>query len=100
MNNQNIAQNNDPEVLKLVEKFGFKFFGYDESKFILVVAPNGEIVQLSVAYEFVQKQIASSQVSSGGPEGFPNMPSMPQVPEVNLESNLEKESAIEKAQEK
>jgi len=100
MDNQNLIQNNDVEVLKLVERFGFKFFGYDENKLSLVVAPNGQIVQLKVAYDFVQKQIENSQSFSGGPEGMPNIPTMPQIPEVNFESNLEKESTLEKATEK
>lgn len=100
MNDQNLAQNNDIEVLKLVERFGFKFFGYDENKLSLVVAPNGQIVQLKVAYEFVQKQIESAQSFSGGPESMPNMQSMPTIPEGNFESNLEKESTIEKVPEK
>lgn len=100
MNDQNVSQNNDIEVLKLVERFGFKFFGYDENKLTLVVAPNGQIVQLKVAYEFVQKQIESSQSFSSGPEGMPNMPSMPNIPDQSFESNLEKESSIEKPAEK
>jgi len=100
MNNQALQQNNDQEVLKLVERFGFKFFGYDESALTLVVAPNGQIVPLNVAYEFVQKQISNSQSTGGGVEGMPNMPTMPVVPEVNFESNIEKESIIEKVTEK
>jgi hypothetical protein len=90
-------QNNDIEILKMVEKFGFKFFGYDENKATLVVAPNGQIVTLSVAYEFVQSQIAKSQSGNGGIEG---MPSMPNILEGNFESNLEKEIEVEKALEK
>lgn len=100
MNDQNLAQNNDIEVLKLVERFGFKFFGYDENKLSLVVAPNGQIVQLKVAYEFVQKQIESAQSFSGGPESMPNMPTITNIPEGNFESNLERESTIEKVAEK
>jgi len=101
MNNQTVTQNNDIETLKLVERFGFKFFGYDENSLSLVVAPNGQIVTLSVAYDFVKTQIANSQsYTGGGIEGMPNMPTLPQVPDANFESNLEKESNIEKAPEK
>lgn len=97
----NQAQNNNnTEILELVEKFGFKFFGYDENSLTLVVAPNGQIVPLSVAYEFVQKQIANSQGRSGGIEGMPTMPTMPVVPESNFESSVEKESNVEKPKEK
>lgn len=100
MDNQTLQQNNDQEVLKLVERFGFKFFGYDENSLTLVVAPNGQIVPLKVAYDFVQTQIANSQVTGGGPESMPNMPTMPVIPDANLETSIEKESTIEKSVEK
>lgn len=93
--NGNLINQNNEETLRLVEKFGFKFFGYDENSFSLVVAPNGQIVPLSVAYEFVQTQISNSQVSSGGLESMPNVPSLPVVPESTIESSIEKESSIE-----
>ncbi len=99
--NQTLKQNNE-ENLKLVERFGFKFFGYDENSFTLVVAPNGQIVPLNVAYEFVQTQIANSQTfSGGGMEGMPNMPTMPTLPEAKVESKVESaiENRIEKKQE-
>lgn len=101
MNNQTVAQNNDLEVLKLVERFGFKFFGYDESGLTLVVAPNGQVVLLTVAYDFVQTQIARSQASSGGGmESMPNMPTMPQIVDSSIETAVEKEASIEKVVEK
>lgn len=102
MNNQTVSQNNDIEVLKLVEKFGFKFFGYDESGLTLVVAPNGQVVLLSVAYDFVKTQIANSQAggSNGGMESMPNMPAMPQAMDSNIETAVEKESSIEESVEK
>jgi hypothetical protein len=99
--NQALKQNNE-ENLKLVERFGFKFFGYDENSFTLVVAPNGQIVPLNVAYEFVQTQIANSQTfSGGGIEGMPNMPTMPIIPDSKIESKVESaiENRVEKKQE-
>lgn len=92
MNNNQVTNNNDIEVLKLVERFGFKFFGYDESSQSLVVAPNGQIVLLGVAYEFVKKQIEVSQ--GGGFESMPQMPQLPAVPDSNLEKSLESENKI------
>lgn len=83
------------DLLKLLEKFGFKFFGYDESNNALVVAPNGQIVNINVAYNFVKNQI--NKVSSGnGPEAMPSMPQIPTDFESGLETAPESEKNIEK----
>src|SRR5260221_8615404 len=87
------AQNTNEELLKLVEKFGFKFFGYDENGLVLVIAPNGQVVLLSVAYNFVKTQISQSQ--SGSPESMPQMPNLPELSDQKLDQGLEAESNIE-----
>lgn len=84
--------------LKYIEPFGFKYFGKDESGEILVIAPNGQVVKISLAISFVNSQIQKQKAeqSSGGPENIPNMPTMVSVPEANLEQNVE--TSIEKAE--
>lgn len=66
-----IQEEKNTELLQLVEKFGFKFYGLDESGLSLVIAPTGEIVLLSVAYDFVKSQIVKAKNYSGGIESFP-----------------------------
>jgi hypothetical protein len=66
-----IQEEKNTELLQLVEKFGFKFYGLDESGLSLVIAPTGEVVLLSVAYDFVKSQIVKAKISSGGIESFP-----------------------------
>jgi len=73
---------NNDEILKLVESFGFKFFGYDEGNNTLVIAPNGQIVMLSIAYNFVKQQIAKSSQQPVGPESIPQIPAL-----LNLKIN-------------
>jgi hypothetical protein len=79
------------EVLKLVEKYGFKFFGRDENNNVLVVAPNGQIVQLVVAHKFVLDQISRSSQAPVGPESMPQMPNLP-----NSDTKLERSFETEK----
>jgi len=104
----NSSQNLTPQIaaaMLQIEKFGFKFFGYGENNDPLVIAPNGQIIPLKVAYEFVQQQIqrANQQQTNGG--SLESMPVIPQIPDsqpigVNLEKSPEKEQSIEKTQEK
>ncbi len=92
-NNQKV----DPQLVQILEllgKFGFKFFGYSENKEPLVIAENGQVVTVSVAYNFVQTQMAkaSAAASMGNIETMPQMPQMPQMPtspEGKVESKLE-----------
>lgn len=105
--NTNTSANSNPQVsvvLSQIEQFGFKYFGNDENNAPLVTAPNGQVIPLKVAYDFVQLQIKkASDTSSGG-----NLEQMPVMPpsvdssslEVNIEKSAEKESSIEKASEK
>lgn len=76
------GQNQD-EVIKVLQKFGFKFFGYNEAKQALVMAPNGQITEASTAYSFLQSQLQVAQSSGGAAE------SMPQMPNVSIESSAE-----------
>lgn len=90
------------EVIKSLEKFGFKFFGYSENKEPLLIAPNGQVVPLNVAYDFVKTKLVDASKSGGSPEGgIEAMPVMPIAPEVFSEQVDQKiESAPEKAPEK
>lgn len=65
------AHNNDPKLKNILDqlaKFGFSFYGYDENKYPLVKGVNGQIVEINVAINFVNKQIESRSQSSGSPE--------------------------------
>ncbi len=44
------------KILQFVEKYGFKFYGYDENKVPLLVAPNNQIVSLKEVLEFFKKK--------------------------------------------
>jgi len=96
----------DPQinaVLVQLEKFGFKFFGHGENNDPLVIAPNGQIIPLKIAYEFVQQQIKKAADQNAG-EKLESMPSIPSVLdsspiEFNIEKSPEKESALEKKSE-
>ncbi len=83
------------EILKLIEKYGFKFFGNDESNNILVVAPNGQVIPIALAHKFVLDQIAKASAGAGGPESMPQMPSMPNTADSKIEKNFETEKGVE-----
>lgn len=79
---------NIQEILKTISQFGFNYFGNDENGAPLVYAPNGQVVPLDVAYNFVRNQIEQSKNSSGS--SAESMPQMPQAsPERSLETNVE-----------
>ena len=88
-------------VLQQLERFGFKYFGVGENNEPLVIAPNGQVIPLKVAYEFVQFQIKkSSEEKTGG--NAESMPSMSQsidtyTPDISLEKSPEKETAIDQS---
>lgn len=83
------------QILKSLEGFGFKFFGYNESKQPLVIAPNGQVVSVDVAYKFVQTQLIQPS-KTGGAEAMPQIPNMPiQVPDANLDIKLDVEKSLE-----
>jgi hypothetical protein len=90
VNNTSLPQDLQ-QVLNQLEKFGFKFFGYDENNLPLVVGPNGQVTPLNVAYQFVQKQIQSSRMNSGSIEQIPQSPVSPEsgVVESGVENRLE-----------
>jgi len=104
MNSSTIVSPQLTKVLSQIEKFGFKFFGYDENNDPLVIAPNGQIIPLKVAYEFVQLQIkkSSENTSENSPESMPTLPQIQDIGasiELTSEKSAEKESVIEKATE-
>ena len=85
------------QILDVLSKFGFKFFGYSESKEPLVIAQNGQVVTVTVAYNFAQTQMAkaSAAASLGSIENMPQMPqalNMPTSPESKMEAAAEKPS--------
>lgn len=105
MGNQT-ANTTDPQLLTVLDqigKFGFRFFGYGENNEPLVIAPNGQVIPIKIAYEFVQQQINKSQIASSG-GSLENMPEMPvSVDSGSFETkvetnNPEKESNIETSQ--
>ncbi len=98
----NSSSNLTPQIaaiLAQIEKFGFKFFGYGENNDPLVIAPNGQVIPLKVAYEFVQQQIQNSTTNKQG--GIESLPlGIAQIPDskpmdVNFEKTPEKESSLE-----
>ncbi len=106
MNQAALASVTDPkvlEILKAVEKFNFKFFGLSETKEPLVMAPNGQVVGLGVAYNFVKTKLIEPAQSSSGTEAMPSMPVIPEVipsqPDAGLEKAFEIEKQIEKPKE-
>lgn len=99
----NTGSNQMAVVLKQIEQYGFKFFGNGENNEPLVIAPNGQVIPLKVAYAFVQQQIKkAAEQSSGG--SIESMPSMPQTIDsnpigANFEKSPEKETSVEKKSE-
>ncbi len=77
------------DILKAVEPYGFKFFGYNEAKEALVTAPNGQVLPLKNAHALVQQQI--SNLNAQGQGGIENIPQMPAMPNTiaNVESKIE-----------
>jgi len=108
MNQTSTTQNTNPQVsavLSQIERFGFKYYGNGENNEPLVLAPNGQVIPLKVAYDFVQMQIKKAAEQQSGSGNLEQMPSMPPTVdssgiEVNIEKSAEKESSIEKASEK
>lgn len=95
MNSQQVSPQLQ-NVLNLLDKYGFKFFGHNEAQEPLVIAPNGQIITVNAAYNYVQSRMNAAATSSAGkgPEGMPQMPSMPQmanVPDAQLDKKMEKE---------
>lgn len=90
------------QILQQIDRFGFKFYGYNENNYPMVVAPNGQVVPVNVAKQFVDQQIEferqqqqqNSSSGYGGVEGMPQMPEGPSV-ESNVEKGSEREVSIE-----
>ncbi len=99
----NISNKQLQDLLKALERFGFKFYGYNESREPLVLAPNGQITSVLVAYNFVKDQIAKQKMQNATGSGLGSLESInfsditPEKIETNLENNVEK--SIEKSQE-
>lgn len=97
MSNQSDKELQD--VLKIIEKFGFSFFGYNEAQEPLVVSPNGQVVTVSVALNFVKAQVNKVQgEKSGSPESIPQM--SVDIEKVKENVDIGFESGIESKSEK
>ena len=79
----------DDETLKLIEKVGIKFFGYDENGITLVIAPNGQIVQIGIAYNFVKSQISKTNEIASSSAGVESINNLPSLPVQRVDSNKE-----------
>jgi hypothetical protein len=82
------------EILKTLEKFGFKFFGYSEDREPLVIAPNGQVVSVAIAYNFVKNQIQKSS-SAGTESGIESMPDLANMPNFETAAESAQERGIE-----
>jgi len=80
----------DPQIqdnLQALQQYGFVYFGMDENGQILVQGPNGQVVPLKMANEFVQSQIINRQDSPAGIEGVPQIPrDIESATEASIES--------------
>ncbi len=105
MNSQQVSPQLQ-NLLKFLEKSGFRFFGYSEANEPLVIAPNGQVISANAAYNYVQAQMNSAGTTGGkGAEAMPQMPSMPQVsniPDSQInkinEKKVETQKAVERVQ--
>lgn len=77
------------QVLKQIEPFGFKFFGFDENKRPLVLGPNNQVTEINIAIGFVNDQIKRQAQSSSSPENF----EVPQTPDSN--STIERSTEVQ-----
>lgn len=108
-NNQLKPQVSDPrlqQVLMQLQRFNFSFYGYDESGKPLVASPNGQVIDINLAINFVNQQIKArqqAQSSGGSPESMPTPEDAitRSSPERSVETKLEAalESSMEKKQE-
>lgn len=86
-------------ILEQLTPFGFEYYGSDENGIPLVKGPNSQIVEINVAINFVNKQIAARENSSGGsPEQMPTAEGIEQPSnfERGTEQNIEKANEVEK----
>lgn len=91
------SQNLDPklqQILKQIENFGFKFYGFDENSMPLVSGPNSQVVPINVAISFVNQQIqnknnSSVNVETGVVESSDSNSRIESANERQLETKLE-----------
>lgn len=89
-----ITDPNLEAVLTKLKPFGFNFHGYDESGLPLVVAPNGQVVEINTAISFANSEIAKKEETSPSSVELP--PEMPQMPTSNTETKVESSPEQEK----
>lgn len=87
----NISNKQLNELLKALEKFGFRFYGYNEAREPLVLAPNGQITSAIVAYNFVKSQISKRQAQQSADRNIEalNITDMPDIAESMSENTIE-----------
>lgn len=78
------------KILGQLQPFGFRFQGYDENKRPLVVAPNGQVVDINVAISFANEQITAQQENT---PGSPEMP--PEMPDGSIDTTQEQAPEVE-----
>jgi len=93
MSNIKLNEEQTKKLLQIVTKAGFKFYGRDENNDILVIAPNGQIVSILVAYKFLQDQKKQTE-NSGGFRGFESgfMSTPSNLEFSQIDQNLQSES--------
>lgn len=101
---------NDPKLQNILEKlkqFGFEFYGNGESGVPLVKGPNGQVVEVNIAINFVNEQIKKQQESAGGSIENPQMPenidtkiSVERSVESKIETSMEQEKSPEQKSER
>jgi len=103
-------QSQDPKLKKILDQlsqFNFDFYGYDDNGMPLVKSPDGQIIEINIAINFVNDQIKKRQVESSSPGSFeaPNLAenldnsvSVENSAESNLEKKLEESGEQEKSE--
>ena len=95
MNNSQSTQSSQ-QIMDILNNFGFKFFGYNEENAPLVVAPNGQVVDVDTAYKFLQGQLNIAKSSSSAEANIENSIQFPSNiesnPEIDSSQNIEKQN--------
>ncbi len=89
------------KILEQLEKFGFKFYGYDEGGVPLVKGLNNQIIEINIAINFVNQQVQSQSTSTGGSGSFENAPVNENLDSaVSVENQTERKIELNKETEK
>jgi hypothetical protein len=78
-------------ILTQLKKFGFEFYGHDEGGKPLVTAPNGQVTEINLAINFVNKQMQEQKDAASSSGGNFEAPVMNQ----NIDTNVKVERSVE-----